>query len=92
MVKCLSYLVFSVFPFFGIFDSIHFLPQTLLVDVLMRCHINMQQVPEEIERVIVGIEAYLSIRRHASESGLSFFEDDGESEKENKNKVHFRTN
>lgn len=38
----------------------------------------MEQVPEEIERVMVGIEAYLSIRRHASDSGLSFFEDDDE--------------
>ncbi|EOY32789.1 ARM repeat superfamily protein isoform 3 [Theobroma cacao] len=36
----------------------------------------MEQVPEEIERVMVGIEAYLSIRRHTSDSGLSFFEDD----------------
>lgn len=45
-----------------------------------------EQVPEEIERVIVGIEAYLSIRSHASESGLSFFEDDGESEKTNNDK------
>lgn len=25
---------------------------------------------------MVGIEAYLSIRRHTSDSGLSFFEDD----------------
>ncbi|XP_010105405.2 nuclear cap-binding protein subunit 1 [Morus notabilis] len=45
-----------------------------------------EQVPEEIERVIVGIEAYLSIRSRASESGLSFFEDDGESEKTNNDK------
>ncbi|XP_038992941.1 nuclear cap-binding protein subunit 1-like isoform X2 [Hibiscus syriacus] len=37
-----------------------------------------EQVPEEIERVLVGIQAYLSIRRHTSNSGLSFFED-GES-------------
>ncbi|KAK8545063.1 hypothetical protein V6N13_066375 [Hibiscus sabdariffa] len=35
-----------------------------------------EQVPEEIERVLVGIQAYLSIRRHTSDSGLSFFEDD----------------
>lgn len=35
----------------------------------------MQQVPEEIERVMVGIEAYLSIRRHVSDVGLSVFED-----------------
>lgn len=48
----------------------------------------MQQVPEEIERVMVGIEAYLSIRRHGSDDGLSFFEDDGEIEKENGDKVY----
>ncbi|XWS52573.1 hypothetical protein CRYUN_Cryun11dG0082400 [Craigia yunnanensis] len=36
----------------------------------------MEQVPEEIERVLVGIQAYLSIRRLTSDSGLSFFEDD----------------
>ncbi|KAJ7959687.1 nuclear cap-binding protein subunit 1 [Quillaja saponaria] len=41
----------------------------------------IEQVPEEIERVMVGIEAYLSIRRHFSNIGLSFFEDDGETEK-----------
>uniref|UniRef100_A0A3N7FUG5 Uncharacterized protein n=1 Tax=Populus trichocarpa TaxID=3694 RepID=A0A3N7FUG5_POPTR len=35
----------------------------------------MQQVPEEIESVMVGIEAYLSIKRHNSDTGLSFFED-----------------
>ncbi|KAE8677217.1 Nuclear cap-binding protein subunit 1 [Hibiscus syriacus] len=35
-----------------------------------------EQVPEEIERVLVGIQAYLSIRSHTSDSGLSFFEDD----------------
>ncbi|KAH8520193.1 hypothetical protein H0E87_001604 [Populus deltoides] len=39
----------------------------------------MQQVPEEIESVMVGIEAYLSIKRHNSDTGLSFFEDDDES-------------
>ncbi|XP_040991745.1 nuclear cap-binding protein subunit 1 [Juglans microcarpa x Juglans regia] len=38
----------------------------------------VEQVPEEIERVMVGVEAYLSIRRHASDRGLSFFEDDDE--------------
>ncbi|KAJ4845961.1 Nucleic acid dioxygenase ALKBH1 [Turnera subulata] len=41
----------------------------------------IEQVPEEIERVMVGIEAYLSIRRHNSDTGLSFFEDDDESGK-----------
>ncbi|KAI4350445.1 hypothetical protein L6164_004900 [Bauhinia variegata] len=40
----------------------------------------IEQVPEEIERVMVGIEAYLSIRRHASDTGLSFFEKDDETE------------
>jgi len=28
--------------------------------------------------VIVGVEAYLSIRKHTSDSGLSFFENDDE--------------
>lgn len=41
----------------------------------------VEQVPEEIERVMVGVEAYLSIRRHISDIGLSFFEDDDETEK-----------
>ncbi|XP_037491219.1 nuclear cap-binding protein subunit 1 [Jatropha curcas] len=41
----------------------------------------VEQVPEEIERVMVGIQAYMSIRRHNSDTGLSFFEDDDESEK-----------
>ncbi|KAJ9164313.1 hypothetical protein P3X46_023908 [Hevea brasiliensis] len=40
-----------------------------------------EQVPDEIERVMVGIEAYLSIRRHNSDTGLSFFDDDDESGK-----------
>ncbi|KAG8653038.1 hypothetical protein MANES_06G161000v8 [Manihot esculenta] len=38
----------------------------------------IEQVPEEIERVMVGIEAYLSIRRRNSDTGLSFFDDDDE--------------
>lgn len=50
--------------------------------------IYVQQVPEEIERVMVGLEAYLSIRRHASDSGLSFFEDDDESVNGNGDKVY----
>ncbi|KAK9273716.1 hypothetical protein L1049_018526 [Liquidambar formosana] len=40
-----------------------------------------EQVPEEIDRVMVGVQAYLSIRRHVSDVGLSFFEDDDETEK-----------
>ncbi|KAF3454007.1 hypothetical protein FNV43_RR04450 [Rhamnella rubrinervis] len=35
---------------------------------------------------MVGIEAYLSIRRHGSDTGLSFFEDDDDSEKGNSDK------
>ncbi|VFQ97878.1 unnamed protein product [Cuscuta campestris] len=34
----------------------------------------VEQVPDEIERVMVGIEAYLSIRRRVSNSGFSVFE------------------
>ncbi|KAL9455103.1 hypothetical protein AB3S75_010500 [Citrus x aurantiifolia] len=41
----------------------------------------IEQVPEEIERVMAGLEAYLSIRRHTSDNGLSFFEEDDESGK-----------
>ncbi|PIN12221.1 Nuclear cap-binding complex, subunit NCBP1/CBP80 [Handroanthus impetiginosus] len=47
----------------------------------------VEQVPEEIERVMVGIQAYMSIRRHVSDAGCSAFEyiDDrsqGDSEKD----------
>ncbi|KAI4348377.1 hypothetical protein L6164_009108 [Bauhinia variegata] len=41
----------------------------------------VEQAPEEIERVMVGIEAYLSIRRPTSDTGLSFFEKDDETER-----------
>ncbi|XP_042497800.1 nuclear cap-binding protein subunit 1 isoform X1 [Macadamia integrifolia] len=41
----------------------------------------IEQVPEEIERVMVGIEAYLSIRKHTCDTGFSAFEFDDESEK-----------
>ncbi|XP_073297270.1 nuclear cap-binding protein subunit 1-like isoform X1 [Primulina huaijiensis] len=34
----------------------------------------VEQVPEEIDRVLVGIQAYLSIRRHVSDTGCSAFE------------------
>lgn len=40
-----------------------------------------QQVPEDIERVMVGVEAYLSIRKHTFDIGLSFFENDDENGK-----------
>lgn len=49
----------------------------------------MQQVAEEIESVMVGIEAYLSIKRHNSDTGLSFFEDDDESGSDVVEKVLF---
>ncbi|KAL8224131.1 hypothetical protein R6Q57_019606 [Mikania cordata] len=35
----------------------------------------VEQIPEEIERVMVGIEAYLGIKRHVSDVGLFVFED-----------------
>ncbi|MED6105957.1 Nucleic acid dioxygenase ALKBH1 [Stylosanthes scabra] len=38
----------------------------------------VEQVPEEIDRLMVSVEAYLSIRRRDSDTGLFFFEkDDG---------------
>ncbi|XP_068659456.1 nuclear cap-binding protein subunit 1 isoform X2 [Aristolochia californica] len=40
-----------------------------------------EQVPEEIERVLAAIEAYLSIRKHASDIGFSVFESNEESAK-----------
>lgn len=49
----------------------------------------MQQVPEEIERVMVGIEAYLSIRRHVSDVGLSVFEVTANTDKAHDEKVWF---
>ncbi|PQP91876.1 hypothetical protein Pyn_27424 [Prunus yedoensis var. nudiflora] len=42
----------------------------------------IEQVPEEIERVMVGVEAYLSIRKRVSDTGLSAFEDDDENVRE----------
>ncbi|PIA44491.1 hypothetical protein AQUCO_01700232v1 [Aquilegia coerulea] len=41
----------------------------------------IEQVPEEIERVMVGIEAYLSIRKHVYDTGFSVFDFDDESDK-----------
>ncbi|GMP64692.1 hypothetical protein CsSME_00025838 [Camellia sinensis var. sinensis] len=41
----------------------------------------VEQVPEEIERVMVGIEAYLRIRRHTSDIGFAIFEDFNYTEK-----------
>lgn len=49
----------------------------------------VQQVPEEIERVIVGIEAYLSIRRHGSDIGVSAFKDSDSTDKVHSEKVNF---
>ncbi|XP_021819778.1 protein AATF-like isoform X1 [Prunus avium] len=42
----------------------------------------IEQVPEEIERVMVGVEAYLSKRKRVSDTGLSAFEDDDENVRE----------
>ncbi|BFG30066.1 hypothetical protein CerSpe_163400 [Prunus speciosa] len=46
----------------------------------------IEQVPEEIERVMVGVEAYLSIRKRVSDTGLSAFEDDDEDVRESNDK------
>ncbi|KAK2361574.1 nuclear cap-binding protein subunit [Trifolium repens] len=46
----------------------------------------VEQIPEDIERVMVGIEAYLSIRKHTSDTGLSFFENVDEIERDLNNK------
>ncbi|KAL0443137.1 UNVERIFIED_CONTAM: Nuclear cap-binding protein subunit [Sesamum latifolium] len=34
----------------------------------------VEQIPEEMDRVMMGIEAYMSIRRHVSDAGCSPFE------------------
>ncbi|CAO2822875.1 unnamed protein product [Amaranthus hypochondriacus] len=39
----------------------------------------MEQVPEEIDRVLVGIQAYLSIRKHVFDAGFSIFVDNSSS-------------
>lgn len=41
----------------------------------------MEQVPDEIDRLMVGIEAYLSIRRHVPDIGFSIFVDNMRNEK-----------
>lgn len=41
----------------------------------------VEQVPEEMERVMVGIEAYLRIRRRVSNTGFSVFEEVDETQK-----------
>lgn len=68
--------------------SIHFITHRILFSTEWHV-ICSQQVPEDIERVMVGIEAYLSIRKHTSDSGLSFFENDDEIERDLNNKVGF---
>lgn len=50
----------------------------------------LQQVPDEIERVMVGIEAYLSIRKRTYDIGVSIFEFDDESVKSRNEKVYFQ--
>lgn len=49
--------------------------------------IEIEQVHDEIERVIVGIEAYLSIRSHTYDIGVSVFEFNDESVKDRKEKA-----
>jgi nuclear cap-binding protein subunit 1 len=36
----------------------------------------MQQVPDEFERVLVGIQSYIGIRRHFDDVAFSVFETD----------------
>lgn len=43
----------------------------------------MEQVPEEIDRVMVGIQAYLSIRKHVSDVGFSIFVDNSKDRRAN---------
>ncbi|KAL8151569.1 hypothetical protein V2J09_021377 [Rumex salicifolius] len=40
-----------------------------------------EQVPEEIDRLMVGIEAYLNIRRRVPDTGFSIFLDESDNEK-----------
>ena len=54
---------------------------------LMTKLFNVQQVPEEIERVMLGIEAYLKLRRRVSDLGFSIFEDIDDTEKALSEKV-----
>lgn len=35
---------------------------------------SLQQVPDELERVMVGVQSYLSIRSRAHDAGLAIFE------------------
>lgn len=63
--------------------------QLISFNFLMINHIYVQQVPEEIDRVMVGVEAYLSIRKHVSDDGLSFFVDNEENESRLGEKVIF---
>ena len=49
----------------------------------------MQQVPDEIDRLMVGIEAYLSIRRPVADIGFSIFVDNFRTEKPANEKVWY---
>jgi len=49
----------------------------------------MQQVPDEIDRLMVGIEAYLSIRRYVADIGFSIFVDNIRTEKAANEKVRY---
>lgn len=44
----------------------------------------LQQVPEDFERVMVGIQTYLGIRMHSHDAGLTIFESNEENSLEKK--------
>lgn len=49
--------------------------------MLLRSNMLMQQVPEEVERVMVGVESYLRIRKPDNDTGFSVFEFGDENDK-----------
>jgi|JXWR01.1.fsa_nt_gb hypothetical protein len=49
---------------------------------------NMQQVPDEFERVLVGIQSYISIRRHFDDIAFSVFETDEGNSPNKKVNIH----
>ena len=81
--------LFCIYPSSLGLRELNIICDTCLSFPIANNHISVQQVPEEIESVMVGIEAYLSIRRHNSDTGLSFFEDDDESGRGVVEKVSF---
>lgn len=51
------------------------------------CEIDLQQVPDEVDSVMVRVESYLSMRRHSGDVGFRVFELD--EAKHSDNKVNF---